>query len=71
MHSLVQAAHAPDEGKPSGEEDASLEQEKPSQERPKYSNSPGQEKFVKRMLADLVTQKASACCQRHERQGEL
>ena len=57
MHSSVQAAHAPDEGKPSGEEDASLEQEKPLQERPKYSNSPGQEKFVKRMLADLVTQK--------------
>ena len=58
MHSPVQAAHAPDKGKPSGEEDASLEQEKPSQERPRYCNSPGQEKFVKRMLADLVTQKA-------------
>ena len=58
MHASVQVAHAPDEGKPSGEQEVSLEHEKPLQERPKYCNNPGQEKFVKRMLADLVTQKA-------------
>ena len=57
MHSSVQAAHAPDEGTVPVQEDANTQQEQPTQERPKYSSSPGQQKFVKRMLADLVSQK--------------